>query len=72
MSHTLGCVIKRNLEVMQASCNEDAPAMYNVLACVNSLLSLVYAVLNLDLHGMGLSVIGLLFYGTALLSSGGV
>ena len=43
---------------MQASCNEDAPAMYNVLACVNSLLSLVYAVLNLDLHGMGLSVIG--------------
>ena len=66
MSHTLGCVIKRNLEVMQVSCNEDAPAMYNVSACVNSLLSLVYAVLDLDLHGMGLSVIGLLFYVTAL------
>jgi hypothetical protein len=57
---------------MQASCNENATAMYNVWPCVNSLLSLVYAVLNLDLHGMGLSVIGLLFYVTALLSSDGV
>jgi hypothetical protein len=57
---------------MQASCNEDAPAMYNVLSFVNSVLSPIYALFNLDLHVMGLSVIGLLFYVTASLSSDGV
>jgi hypothetical protein len=57
---------------MQASCNEDAPAMYNVSPRENRSLALAYALFNIYVCVIGLRVIGLLVYGIALLSSDGV